>query len=260
MTHKNLTFSVAPFPVIWLIRITPMADPAKVMLVDDDAEVRGLFSEALRRAGFRVCECKDGSEALARIELERPALIVLDVEMPKMNGWKTLTEIRRQRRSEPVLMITHVNDPDSRVHGLEHGADDYVGKPCSAQELVARVRALLRRAPLAGGELGLLRMGEVLVDLDRKSAESPGGPLRLTKTEYSLLRVLRENIGAPVSRERIFAAVWGGREGNSHTLDTHIWRLRQKLGDTGDEPRWISNRAGLGYVLAPEAVENSVRS
>ena len=97
-----------------------------------------------------------------------------------------------------------------------------------------------------------LRFGDVVVDLARKTAERGGEPLRLTRTEYALLAVLRERLGCPVSRELIVERVWGGRVGNSHALDTHLWRLRRKLGDTGDKPSWICNHAGVGYVMSPE--------
>src|SRR5687768_15661900 len=119
---------------------------AKILVVDDDADVRALFKAALVRAGYDVTECGDGLEALERMQQEPSDLIILDVEMPRLNGRRTLTELRRRGFAQPVLMITHLNDVDSRVRGLEEGADDYLGKPCVPAELLARVHALLRRA------------------------------------------------------------------------------------------------------------------
>jgi two-component system, OmpR family, response regulator MprA len=181
------------------------------------------------------------------------------VEMPRMNGWKTLAELRRRKCPQPILMVTHVNDVDSRVHGLDTGADDYIGKPCTAGELQARVRALLRRAPGTTKRPSVLHFGPTVVDLDKKSATRDGEPVRLTRTEYALLELLCENLGKPVSREQINLRVWGGQQSSSHTLDTHLWRLRQKLGDTDDEPRWIRNLPAIGFVLSLEEGKKGVR-
>jgi two-component system, OmpR family, response regulator MprA len=232
-----------------------MANAEKILLVDDDPTVRRAFSRALTPMGYEVSECEDGFEALERIEAEAPALIVLDVDMPRMDGWKTLAELRRRGWTQPVLMVTHVDDVDSRVRGLDSGADDYISKPCSAPELLARVRALLRRAAPVRTLATTLRFGNVLVDLERKTATCGTAEFRLTRSEYALLTCLLENIGAPVSREVIFERVWGGKAGNSHTLDTHLWRLRKKLGDTSDNPHWICNHAGVGYSLAVEVAD-----
>lgn len=229
-----------------------MASAEKILIVDDDPTVRGAFSAALAKAGFAVSECGDGLEALERVKVEVPSLIILDVDMPRLNGWKTLAELRRRGCARPVLMVTHVDDIDSRVRGLESGADDYIGKPCDAPELLARVRAVLRRSAPVQTLISELHFGNVTVDLERKTAMRDAAPMPLTRTEYALLTVLSEHIGTPVSREIINARVWGGRVGNSHTLDTHLWRLRRKIGDDGDKPRWIRNHAGIGYTMAAE--------
>jgi two-component system, OmpR family, response regulator MprA len=232
-----------------------METTEKILLVDDDPVVRRAFRRALTSVGYEVSECEDGAEALERIQVVAPALIILDVDMPRMDGWKTLAELRRRSWTQPVLMVTHVDDVDSRVRGLDSGADDYISKPCSAPELLARTRALLRRAAPQRAVTAMLRFGDVLVDVARKTATSGSGELRLTRSEYALLTCLLENIGAPVSREAIFERVWGGKAGNSHTLDTHLWRLRKKLGDASDKPQWICNHAGVGYSLAAEVVD-----
>lgn len=226
-----------------------------ILVVDDDPVIRSLFVQALTGAGFDTVESEDGMDALERANAQTPALIVLDVEMPRMNGWKTLAELRRRGCTQPILMITHVNDVDSRVHGLETGADDYIGKPCLPTELIARVRALLRRSPLASSRR--LRFGDIVVDLDGKKAERAGQPLRITRTEFALLELLFRNAGKPVSREAMLEHLWGARSGTSHTIDTHLWRLRKKLGDAGDTPRWIQNVAGFGYVLSPETARDA---
>lgn len=228
-----------------------------ILVVDDDAVVRSLFVQTLNAAGFDTTEAEDGIAALEQATAQSPAVIVLDVDMPRMNGWKTLAELRRRGCDRPVLMITHVNDAESRVQGLETGADDYIGKPCLPAELIARVNALLRRAPPAPARQ--LRFGDVRVDLDAKKAERAGEPLRITRTEYELLELLFRHAGKPVSREAMLEHLWGARTGMTHTVDTHLWRLRKKLGDTGESPRWIQNIAGIGYVLSSEAEPPTAR-
>ncbi|WP_414662253.1 response regulator transcription factor [Horticoccus sp. 23ND18S-11] len=228
------------------------APKTRLFLVDDDPSVRLVFRQALVEAGYAIVECENGEIALERLKTESPALFVLDVEMPRLDGWQTLAELRRRGCTQPVLMITRVNDVESRVRGLAIGADDYIGKPCSAVELVARVRALLRRASNRTTVPATLRFGEVVIDLEKKTAARRGEPLRLTRTDYALLSLLRDNLGKPVSREAILKHVWEGRSGNSHALDTHLWRLRRKLGDTAESESWLRNLPGIGYVMTTQ--------
>lgn len=253
-THVFLTnrLACAAWPDTFPLRMTP---PAKILVVDDDADVRAAFRRALAHANFEVVECENGREALEREPLEQPVLILLDVDMPELGGRETLAELRRRGCTRPVLIVTHVDDEASRVLGLELGADDYIGKPCSAAELVARVRAVLRRYRPPDSGAPTLRFGDVVVDLQNKMAMSGSTLIRLTRTEFALLALLREHIGTPVSRERIIARVWGGKMNNSHALDTHLWRLRKKLGDTAEEPRWIRNQSGIGYTMAAEVAD-----
>jgi len=232
-----------------------MAPPEKIMVVDDDPDVRAAFRRALAHAGFETVECENGREALEREPLEQPVLILLDVDMPELDGRRTLAELRRRGCTRPVLVVTHMDDEASRVEGLDLGADDYIGKPCGAAELVARVHAVLRRYRPKGSAAPTLRFGEVVVDLQNKMAVSGSTLIGLTRTEFALLALLREHIGKPVSRERIIARVWGGKMNNSHSLDTHLWRLRKKLGDTTEHPRWIQNQSGIGYKMSSEVVE-----
>jgi two-component system response regulator MprA len=228
-----------------------------VWIVDDDAAVRLVFHRVLTEAGYAVADCTDGAEALERLNTETPDLIVLDVEMPRLDGWATLAELRQRGCDRPVLMMTRVEDVASRVRGLEAGADDYLGKPCAAPEFLARVRALLRRAglvPMNGGkmEANVVRLGETMINLAAKTATRSGAPLRLTRMDFALLELLHEHAGKPVAREVILERVWPGQarsEQTSHALDTHLWRLRKKIGDTSDVPQWIRNVPGIGYVM-----------
>lgn len=219
-----------------------------IWLVDDDPEVRAVFAFALKKKGHRVIECADGLQALGRLNTDRPSLVLLDVEMPRLDGWKTLAEFRRRGWSGPVLMLTRLDDVPSRVRGLETGADDYLGKPCNMEELLARVSALLRRRTRPV-KAGTLHLGDVVIDFDRRSATKGGAPLRLSRTDFALLAVLREHAGQAVTRETLMERVWAGEPRTAHVLDTHLWRLRKKLGDPAEAPRWIRNVPGTGYLL-----------
>lgn len=232
-----------------------MTSAPRIWVIDDEPEVRRVFGKTLATAGFLVITLGDGSEALELLKSEQPALIVLDVSMPRIDGWETLRQIRRSGCKMPVIMITAVNDLQSRVRGLDDGADDYLGKPCSPSELLARVRALLRRAsPREGSPLGRLRFGDITIDLDARVSTRAGTPFRLTRTDYLLLRILCERPGKPVSRETILKRIWHGQMSAAHALDTHLWRLRKKLGDTGEEPQFVRNVPCIGLLVAADSV------
>jgi len=226
-----------------------MSTAAEILIVDDDRAIRAVFALALRRAGYVVRECEDGPDAVVQFQEKPPALILLDIEMPQMSGWEVLEEFRRLGCVQPVLMITSLHQVESRIRGLDMGADDYLCKPCDSGELVARVRALLRRPTRAAEVRQLLHFGEISVDLQTKTARRGDDPVRLSRTDYGLLILLREHLGKPVSRELIVATLWGTRADALHALETHLWRLRKKLGDSGPDARWIRNLPGIGYVL-----------
>lgn len=227
-----------------------MSEPATICIVDDDEAIRLVFGRTLTEAGYKVVECKDGAEALELVARQEPSLILLDVDMPRVDGWNTLAGLRQRGCKRPILMITHIDDVPARVHGLESGADDYLGKPCSPAELLARVRALLRRFPPPASPK--LRWRDVEIDLTSSTATKAGQPLRLTRTDYALLRLMHEQRGRPVPRETILKEIWDGKSDASHALDTHLWRLRKKLGDTDELHQWIRNVAGVGYLMAEE--------
>lgn len=248
-----------------------MSSGAKIWIVDDDKAVRTVCRLLLTGAGLAVEECEDGAVAVERWHQAKPALIVLDVEMPRLDGWRALEELRRAGYTQPILMLTHVADVPSRVRGFELGADDYLPKPFEPGELLARVKALLRRAGVTAAATGggenssgrsngavrtsgvRLELGDVVVDFDTMAATKAGVPLRLTRTDFALLRLLGEHRGKPVLRDTILREVWKGQASSSHVLDTHLWRLRKKLGDgeNGAGQR-VRNLSGIGYVLAPE--------
>ncbi len=230
-----------------------LLSPAKLLVVDDDVATRVLCLAVLKRAGYRVVEAADGLEALEIVEREKPALIVLDLDMPRLGGLETVRTLRVRGNRTPVLMLTGFNGIDQRVKGLGAGADDYLGKPFNDRELVARIGALLRRSHSVE-RVERLHFDGTTVDLQARTAVRAGGQVSLTKKEYAILELLARAAGRPVAREKILDAVWGyGAEANTRTLDTHIWRLRRKLGDNGDEPRWLRNVPGVGYTLRPDA-------
>lgn len=228
------------------------------MVIDDEPAVRRVVCRFLSGAGLTTIECQDGLEAVERWIAEKPDLIVLDVEMPRLDGWKTLEELRRQGFRRPVVMLTNLNDVPARVRGLEAGADDYLGKPCDLIELLARVKAHLRRTQMLRDAPRLLRLGDLEVDLGSKTARRGAHPVKFTRTEFALLALLAEHRGQPVSRELIQQSVWpASSSANSHTLDTCLWRLRRKLADGSGSDRWIRNLSSIGYVLHCDAAEDT---
>jgi DNA-binding response OmpR family regulator len=228
---------------------------ATILVVDDNELTRAAFVIALERSGYRVAEAGDGTEALELAAREKPALVVLDLDMPRLDGMETLRQLRAAGDGVPVLILTALDDVERRVQGLQDGADDFLGKPCDAREFLARVAALLRRSRPAAAKVSRLRFGEVVVELADKMALRAGQPLALTRKELAILEVLARRPGRAVAREAILREVWGYAETvQTRTLDTHVWRLRRKIGDDGEEPRWIRNVPGIGYALDAEAV------
>lgn len=226
---------------------------AKLLLAEDHQILRAATAELLRGAGYRVLEAADGVEALTLWEREDPALILLDLDMPRLNGWQTIEKLKLRGCRCPVLMLTGLGDVEDRVKGLGAGADDYLAKPCDIRELIARVQALLRRAQPEAVEPRQLHFGGIIVDLAGLTATGPEGAVALTRTEYAILGLLARHPGRAVSRETILDAVWGyTNRPNTRTVETHLWRLRKKLGDRADESRWIQTGPG-GYRLECDA-------
>jgi len=221
----------------------------KILVVDDDSDLRGLLCFALRQAGYLPLEAEDGERALAVFEAERPALVILDVNMPKLDGFAVLQRLRATSRV-PVLMLTVRASEEDQVRGLDLGADDYLAKPFSPRALLARLRALLRRstgeeppAPLVAGALTLDLEGATLRRDDAIA-------VRLTPLELRLLQLLFAHGGAPVPAERILLHVWGGRGGGDRQLLKQlVHRLRQKIEDDPAAPQIVLTAEGVGYAL-----------
>ena len=227
----------------------------RILVVDDERPMRASICQCLQAEGYRVLEAVDGVQGLEMIAKEKPALVILDVMMPNLTGLEVAAELRRLDLTIPVLMLTTRQEISEKVEGLNAGADDYLGKPFDRRELVARVQALLRRQTTkqTTQAISVLRFGDVEVDLVKHTATKGKTPVPLTRTEYALLELLAKNMGATVSRDLILDAVWGYTYfPSTRTVDTHIWRLRKKIGDNGENPRWLKNAQGEGYVLTAD--------
>ena len=226
----------------------------KILVVDDDLELSSLIGYALRQAGYMVIEAGDGVAALEAFERESPALVILDVNLPRLSGLEVCRRIRAASRT-PVMMLTVKSAEEDQVQALDLGADDYLTKPFSPRTLLARVRALLRRAgeekpmPLAAGAFSL--------DLELQSVAVRGGdPVRLTRLELRLLQILLANAGHTLPAERLLAHVWGSRgSGDRQLLKQLVHRLRQKIEAEATEPRYLVTVSGVGYALRPEGEE-----
>jgi DNA-binding response OmpR family regulator len=223
---------------------------ARVLIVEDELAMRRSLEWVLSTEGYRVVIARDGAEGLDRALAERPDLVLLDVMMPKLDGFAVATALRRAHLTCPILMLTAKGGIDDRVTGLDSGADDYLTKPFSSRELLARVRALLRRQ--AGDESRLTRvaLGECVVDFTRQTVQRGRRDVHLTAKEFAMLRLLAEARGAVVSRATFLDVIWGyGSFPTTRTVDTHIASLRSKLEPDPSSPRWIQTVHGGGYRL-----------
>ena len=222
-----------------------------ILVADDDIELLGLIAFALRQAGFTVIEAADGAAAMEKFRNERPDLLILDVNMPRLNGFDVLREIRTES-DVPIMMLTVRSSEEDQVAGLDLGADDYLGKPFSPRTLLARVRALLRRR---GAEHpGLSRAGRIAVDPAAQSLSVAGGEgVRLTGLEMRLLLFFLANADRPVPFDEASRHVWGVRGvGDRQLLKQLVHRLRGKLEPDAAAPRFLRTIPGVGYVLDSE--------
>ena len=222
----------------------------RILIIEDEAPMRTALADLLASEGYRALTAADGESGLERALAEKPDLILLDVMMPKLDGFAVCAELRRVSNAVPVLMLTAKGQIEDRVNGLDAGADDYLVKPFSTEELLARVRALLRRVERQTRLPLKLKLGEVEIDLARQTAVRGKKPVRLTAKEFSMLRLMAAAEGEPVSREKFLDAVWGYTAfPTTRTVDNHIASLRAKLEKNPDAPRWLKTVHGVGYKL-----------
>jgi two-component system response regulator RegX3 len=222
-----------------------------ILLVEDETSITEPLAEALRSEGFETQVAGTVAEAL---ELARtaPDLVLLDVMLPDGSGFDVCRELRQSSRV-PIIMLTARGEEADRVVGLELGADDYVVKPFSAREVIARIRAVLRRvnAPEADGDDGPVEIGELRLDPARREVTLRGQVLELSRKEFEVLELLMRNAGSVVSRERLISEVWDTNWfGSTKTLDVHMSGIRRKLGDDPSQPRYVHTVRGVGFRFA----------
>jgi len=222
--------------------------PMRILVVDDERAVRESLRRALELEGYEIELANDGQEALYRLESQaEPDAVVLDVLMPGLDGLEVCKRLRRSGSKLPVLMLTARDAVENRVAGLDAGADDYLTKPFALEELLARIRALLRRASEESGEV--LRFADLELDPGTREVRRDGEPIELTRTEFSLLELFLRNPRQVLTRSVIFERVWGYDFGfASNSLDVYIGYLRRKT-EAGDKPRLIQTVRGVGYAL-----------
>jgi DNA-binding response OmpR family regulator len=233
-----------------------------ILLIDDDAMITGPMAMALEEVGYAVLVAHDGKSGLQMALEEQPDLVVLDIMMPEMDGWEVCKALRAES-TVPILMLTALGDEVDRILGLELGADDYITKPFSVRELLARIRALLRRVALDSADMDkkrreILSVGEITIDLDARRAFRKGMELHLRYKEFELLSLLVDRAGETVSRADLFDEVWGTDWlGDTRTLDVHIRWLREKIEDDPSKPQHIQTVRGVGYrFVAPEGIRH----
>jgi DNA-binding response OmpR family regulator len=227
----------------------PAAGRPVVLLVDDDPGIRRTVGEGLELEGFRVVPASGGRAALAAVEAVGPAVVLLDLTMPDLDGLEVLRRLREQGDDVPVCVLSARDEVDDRVRGLQAGADDYVVKPFALEEIAARLHALLRRRPARAGEA--LSAGDLVLDPRSHSARRGERDLGLTRREFELLAVLLRHVGEVLDRARLHEEVWGYTfDPGTNVADVFVGYLRRKL-EAGGEPRVLHTVRGVGFVLRP---------
>jgi DNA-binding response OmpR family regulator len=224
----------------------------KILVVDDEPKIIQLTQDYLENAGFSVISAGDGERALAVIQIEKPDLVVLDLGLPGMDGLDVCRSIRKTSNL-PIIMLTARDEETDKLVGLELGADDYITKPFSPKELVARVRSVLRRSELAQEEREVIRVGDVTLDLPRMQVTVGDEEIELTATEFQLLQALASQPGRIFTRSQLLNAVHGvAIESYERAIDAHIKNIRRKLEPVPHEPRYIQTVYGVGYRFSDE--------
>lgn len=225
---------------------------ATVLIVDDEPQIRRVLRTTLSSQGYTIIEARSGEEALERIRTERADLVLLDVNLPEMSGLDTCREIRRSL-DVPIIMLTVRNSERDKVQALDAGADDYVVKPFSAEELLARIRAALRRAAPAES-LPAFSSADLKIDFEKRAVAVKGHPVRLTPKEFELLRHLVANQGKALAHRRLLQAVWGPDYGEeTEYLRVFINQLRKKIEPDPHHPLYIHTEPWIGYRFEPPA-------
>jgi len=232
-----------------------MAAPKKILIVDDEPDIAEVVSYNLKKEGFDVSISMDGADALKTIRRNKFDLLILDLMLPSISGIDLCKILRAdpQTSSLPIIMLTAKTEEIDRVLGLETGSDDYVTKPFSIRELIARVRALLRRTKEVTQKERVLRFGELLIDRDSYRVTKKGNLIELSAIEFKILLFLVERKGRVFGREQLLDAVWSGEAYvEPRTVDVHIRRLRTQIEDDPANPSYIKTKRGIGYYANPD--------
>lgn len=228
----------------------------RILIVEDERAVARSLEYGLSKEGFTTLWADTGQQALDLARTKNPHLILLDIRLPDQSGFDVCRQLRAEGKRQPILILTARDEELDKVLGLELGADDFVVKPYQLRELIARIRALLRRsygelAQVSQGER--ITFGEVTIDLELLQVQRGGEPIYLTPTEFRLLRYLVSHPNRPFNRQALIEAIWGYEEviGSNRTVDVHIRHLREKLEDDPANPSWIVTVRGVGYKFQP---------
>jgi DNA-binding response OmpR family regulator len=221
---------------------------AKILIVEDEPDMVLGLKDNFEFEGYEVVTAPDGASGIEKAQSMRPDLVLLDIMMPKLSGLEVCKQLRAEGFRKPIIMLTARGQEIDKIVGLELGADDYVTKPFSIRELLARVRAALRRAEGGAPKLSRYRFGDVELDFETYKGTRGGEPLDMSPREFELLRYLIQRKGETVSRDQLLEDVWGYQSyPSTRTVDTHIAKVRAKIGDSGSEPRYILTIHGMGY-------------
>ena len=221
----------------------------KILIIEDEPNIRELVLYNLSQSGYEAIEAEDGLQGIAMARSENPDLILLDIMLPGKNGYDICKELRAEGCKIPIIMLTAKNDEIDKVLGLEFGADDYISKPFGIRELMARVKAVLRRYENNTEQEGI-RIGDLVINTDSHEVRLGGKQLELTLKEFDLLKVLAENRGRVMTRDQLLDKVWGFEYiGETRTVDVHVRYLRKKLGDEDNEGKYIQTIRGMGYKM-----------
>jgi two-component system alkaline phosphatase synthesis response regulator PhoP len=225
------------------------------LVVDDEPHVTELVGGVLTEAGFTVASAPDGLAALRRARAMQPDVIILDIGLPGLDGFDVCRTLRKET-SAPILFLTARTQEIDRIVGLELGADDFIAKPFSPRELIARVRAVMRRSGVPAPEPANRRIaGDITIDLDRREVTRAGRPIRLKPREFELLWLFVRNDGRVFTRDQLIEMLWGyDFDGDPRTVDVHVRRIRRAIGDLADQPRYIHTVHGVGYRFTSAGV------
>ena len=221
----------------------------KILIVEDESNIRELVSYNLKNNNYKVIEAEDGKQGFEMAISENPDLILLDIMLPGMNGFDICRELRNRGSKTSIIMLTARNEDIDKVMGLEFGADDYMTKPFSIHELMARIKAVLRRTEISNSARNI-STGALSINIDRHEVLINGSTIELSLKEFDLLKTLVENKGIVMTRDQLLDKVWGiDYDGENRTVDVHIRYLRRKLGDDEVNSRYIQTIRGLGYKM-----------